>query len=127
MWGAVQRDAEKTPFTSYSVAAFWLILVTLLGAVGWAYPRIADASTLKEEFTQFRVEVKVDRLREQLDDKKKEISSLEREIERIRLSAPPVPNIYYTQRDQLVNERDNLSARINAILRNNAALAVRDQ
>lgn len=126
MWNAVQKDAEKTPFTAYSVAAFWIIFGFSLGAIGWAYPRITQAGDLKAEFVQFRSEVTYDRLRSQLDDKKKELASLNREIERVRATAN-VPDIYYAQQTQLTNERDKLDARIRALLRDNPKLAEQER
>jgi len=126
MWGAVQRDAEKTPFTAYSVAVFWLLFVSSIGAIGWAYPRISQAADLKAEFSQFRDEITLDRLRTRLDDKDKEISALDREIARIQTVSPPVPDIYYTQRDGLTRERNKLAQRVTAMLRGNSSLATED-
>lgn len=124
MWGAVQKDAEKTPFTAYSVALFWVIFGISLAGIGWAYPRITQAGDLKTELVQFRVEVMYDRLVQQVNDKKKELDALNREIERVRATTQ-VPEIYYKQQSDLSTEKEKLDNRIRALLRQYPTLAER--
>lgn len=112
----LSEESKVAPFTVFSVMVFWSITVAVITSAFWVYPKLAEASETRVQLQNFRMEFTQYRVEDRIDDLNSEELRLRREMERLRVSNQLVPDIYEEQLSRIKTERDNLQRRLDALV-----------